>query len=154
LNFFQDLKEKLEKSVETAGQKSQKMLEMSRLTLRIKGKKEDIEHEVSKLGWQVYRHWEEHGNLELTDSIVLSLESIRDQQKRLEALTKELEELKKKEIVSRKEAERVPLDLASDEAEGGRWEALVSSVIYICPYCARQIAHDDQSCPHCQKRFN
>jgi rubrerythrin len=153
LNFFQDLKEKLEKSVETAGQKSQKMLEMSRLTLRIKGKKEDIEHEVSKLGWQVYRHWEEHGNLELTDSIVLSLESIRDQQKRLEALTKELEELKKKEIVSRKEAERVPLDLASDEAEGGKPEALVSSVIYICPFCARQIAPDDQSCPHCQKRF-
>jgi rubrerythrin len=154
LNFFQDLKEKLEKSVETAGQKSQKMLEMSRLTLRIKGKKEDIENEVSKLGWQVYRHWEENGNLELSDSIVLSLESIRDQQKRLEALTKELEELKNKEIVSRKEAERVPLDLASDESEGGTREALVSSVIYICPYCARQIAPDDSRCPHCQKRFN
>ncbi len=159
MNFFQDLKEKLEKSVESAGQKSQKMLEMSRLTLRIKGKKEDIEHQISKLGWQIYQHWEEKGDLELTESIALSLESIRDQHHRLEALNKELEELKKKEIVSRKEAERVPLDLAPEEAgaHGGgladRQEAGVSSVIYICPFCAHQIDPGASGCSHCQKRF-
>lgn len=159
MNFFQDLKEKLEKSVESAGHKSQKMLEMSRLTLRIKGKKEDIEHQISKLGWQVYHHWEEKGELELTETILLSLESIRDQQNRLEALTNELEELKNKEIVSRKEAERVPLDLASEEEDVRKespaesQEAKVSSVIYICPFCAYQIDPDDSGCPHCQKRF-
>lgn len=159
MNFFQDLKQKLEKSVESAGQKSQKMLDISRLTLRIKGKKEDIDHEIGKLGWQLYRYWEANGKIELTETFRFSLEAIRAQEEQLEILTKELEELKNKEVVPRRTAERVRLDEPQEEilleeiAVNHSMGAEIPSVVYICPFCAHQVDPNASGCSYCQKRF-
>ncbi|MGA8941816.1 MAG: hypothetical protein WB502_03745 [Thermoactinomyces sp.] len=159
MNFFQDLKQKLEKSVESAGQKSQRMLEISRLTLRIKGKKEDIEHQIGKLGWQLYQYWKVNGKLEVTETFRFSLEAIRDQEEQLKILTQELEELKNKEVVPRKTAERVQLDDSPDEGfpdemhVNGPVGSEVPSVVYICPFCAHQVDQNASGCSHCQKRF-
>lgn len=158
MNFFQDLKQKLEKSVEQAGQKSQKMLEISRLTLRIKGKREDIDHQIGKLGWQLYRYWKKNGKIELTDTLRFSLEAIRSQEEQLKILTKELEELKNKEVVPRKTAERVQLDDFPQEGmvleeKPGDSVGIIPSVVYICPFCAHQVVPNASGCPHCHKRF-
>ncbi len=159
MNFFQDLKQKLEKSVESAGQKSQKMLDISRLTLRIKGKKEDIDHQIGKLGWQLYRYWEANGKLELTETFRYSLEAIRDQEEQLKILTKELEELKSKEVIPRKTAERVELGDPQEEIileempANGSLGTGIPPVVYICPFCAHQVDQNASGCLHCQKRF-
>jgi hypothetical protein len=166
LSFLQELKQKLEKGVETAGQKSHKMIEISRLTLRIKGKKDDIERMISKLGWEIYRVWEQTGKLEMNENIQFSLQAIWDQQEQLRALQKELEEVKKSDIVPRKQVEKVDLVLEAEavavEENVGREEPValpeskpeVPSVIYICPFCAHQVKNDASRCANCQSRFH
>jgi hypothetical protein len=179
LNFFQDLKQKLEKSMETAGQKSQQMLEMSRLAIRIKGKKEDIERSVSTLGWEVFHNWNRQGGLEMTDEILKLLEAVRDQQNQLALLERELAELKSSLITLRETAEKVDLGTEKEEApnpdskpaEPVRAEPVVkamsssprkpghvprpsvAAVVYICPFCARQVPAESSGCPHCRRRF-
>lgn len=176
MSFLQDLKQKLEKGVETAGQKSQKMIEISRLALRIKGKKEDIERQVQKLGWEVYTHWEKTGELRLNESIHLSLQGIRSQQEQLFELQKELEEVKKADIVPRRQAEKVNLVIAETEVEAVRPEAVwpheetillgpvspiqpsaderkIPAVVFLCPFCAHQVSDEATFCNHCNERF-
>ncbi|MGA9174792.1 MAG: hypothetical protein WBZ33_12550 [Thermoactinomyces sp.] len=170
MSFLQELKQKLEKGVETAGQKSQKMIEISRLTLRIKGKKEDIERQIQKLGWEVYTHWENTEELTLNESIHLSLQGIRSQREQLVELQKELEEVKKADVIPRKQVEKVNLMIAEAEEDAQpNKEAIllepvspvdvaannphIPAVIYICPFCAHQVSADAISCTHCEKRF-
>ncbi|MBA4492919.1 hypothetical protein ACFO25_08480 [Paenactinomyces guangxiensis] len=171
MNFFQDLKQKLEKGVETAGQKSQRMLEMSRLTLKIKGKKEDIERMANKLGWEVYNAWEPKGKLEETDQIQESLKAIHDLNEQLKSLQKELDELRNANITTRAMAEKVNIsppgpegppaalrqaDVPSNQTSHPEWIKTVTPVtpvVYICPFCAHQVARDASNCTHCQQRF-
>jgi hypothetical protein len=171
LNFFQDLKLKLEKGMETAGQKSQRMLEMSRLSLKIKGKKDDIERMIQKLGWEVYKAWEPNKNLELTDQIQKTLTTIQDLNEQLRFLQKELEDLKNSDIIVPDTAEKVSISpLSQEEAQvsgrvnvllpdkGSRQEPVKTvqpkvAILYICPFCAHQVKSDASACSHCGQRF-
>lgn len=171
MNFFQDLKLKLEKGMETAGQKSQRMLEMSRLSLKIKGKKDDIERMMQNLGREVYKVWEPKKNLEMTDQIQKMLTTIHDLNDQLRALQKELEDLKNSDITFRDTAEKVSIPpLSQEEApvsgraavllpeQGSRLEPVKTvqpqvAIVYICPFCAHQVKSDASACSHCGQRF-
>jgi hypothetical protein len=175
LNFFQDLKQKLESSLETAGQKSQRMLEMSRLTIKIKGKKEDVERMAQKLGMEVYKSWEPEQILEVTDHIQETLRAMHDLTEQLKALEKELEELKNSNITARETAEKVSIfvedtpvlnqTIAKTKQDQPVVQSkemisltqtkmpLVASVIYICPFCAHQVAQEASSCSNCRRAF-
>ncbi|SEM71609.1 hypothetical protein [Lihuaxuella thermophila] len=171
MNFFQDLKQKLEKGMETAGQKSQRMLEISRLSLKIKGKKDDIERMIQKLGREVYEAWEPAKKLEMTDQIEATLTAIHDLNEQLKSLQKELEDLKNSDITVHDTAEKVsiPPSVQEEEPSSGKVEVLLpdqesprtrvktvqpgAAVLYICPFCAHQVKNDASSCSHCGQRF-
>ncbi|MFC7441327.1 hypothetical protein [Laceyella putida] len=171
MSFLQDLKQKLEKGVETAGQKSQRMLEISRLTLRIKGKKDDIERLITKLGREVYQTWEKEQKLAETEEVGQLLKAVQDQYGQLNALQQELEVLKQSDQVPLQVEEITPTLVEQANAEQGGVEALPQpeearempdsintggtqvAVLYLCPFCAHQVESEASSCSHCHKRF-
>lgn len=170
MSFLQDLKQKLEKGVETAGQKSQRMLEISRLTLRIKGKKDDIERLITKLGREVYETWEKEQKLVETETAGQLLKAVQDQYEQLASLQEELEELKKSDQVPMEEitptlvgqtmAEQGTIGVlpqpegTPNEVEEINTGATKIAVLYLCPFCAHQVDSEVASCPHCHKRFH
>lgn len=182
MDFFQDLKQKLNRGVETAGKQSQRMLKMSSLTFKIKGKKDDIERLINKLGWEVYRSWEPDRILEVSDGIQESLKAVYDLQEECKALEKELQELKSMDIQATSEKIDVGLISSDDHQESPSMEDYtpdkqiptpkmispskeahipatknelipMSPVVYICPNCAHQVASQANKCSHCGKQY-
>jgi predicted RNase H-like nuclease (RuvC/YqgF family) len=171
MSFLQELKQKLEKGVETAGQMSQQMLEISRLTLRIKGKKDDIDRLIANLGREVYQTWEQNQDLTESEAINQLLKTVRDQYEQLHALQQELEVLKRSDQQADHAEEVTPTlvdgrsdDLATVEAlpqaeEHQDAPASIDmggtrvAVLYLCPFCAHQVESEATSCSHCHKRF-
>jgi len=96
VKLFKELKDRLEKGMETAGQKSQQMLEISRLSMKIKGKKEDIDRLYRRLGQAVSEVWESQSELVLNAHIRELLEAIRDLKQQVEILEQELLDVKGK----------------------------------------------------------
>jgi len=92
VSIWKELKHRVEKGVETASQKSQQMVEISRLNLRIRGKKEDINRLYRRLGILVYESWngDEGESLVLSENMKEILHLIRQFQAEVTALEKEL----------------------------------------------------------------
>lgn len=92
VKIWEGLKHRLEKGVETATHKSQQMVEISRLNLRIRGKKEDINRLYRRLGILAFEAW----NKDMADRLVLSpemkeiLQSIRQIQADISAMEQDL----------------------------------------------------------------
>jgi rubrerythrin len=92
VRIWEGLKHRLEKGVETATHKSQQMVEISRLNLRIRGKKEDINRLYRRLGILAFEAW----NKDMADRLVLStemkeiLQSIRQIQADISAMEQDL----------------------------------------------------------------
>jgi uncharacterized protein with ATP-grasp and redox domains len=176
LSFLQDLKQKLEKSMEQAEQISQRYLEMSRLMLRIKTKKDELERLVHRLGWEVYEAWKPEKEWTKTPAIAETLREVLEMEEQIKAMEKELEELKTSNIVSTKVdlVDISKLSPVSRSEEAGRAEMVsdvpskpetvqkepvreerktLTHVLYLCPYCAHQVTVDAPSCAHCHQRF-
>ena len=92
MSIWKELKHRVEKGVETASQKSQQMVEISRLNLRIRGKKEDINRLYRRLGILVYEAWngDEGESLVLSENMKEILHLIRQFQAEITALEQEL----------------------------------------------------------------
>lgn len=92
MSFWKELKQGLQKSVKTASEKSQQMVEISRLNLRIRGKKEDVNRLFLRFGILAFDAW----NKDEGDRLVLSremkeiLQSIRQVQADITAMEREL----------------------------------------------------------------
>ncbi|WP_124727995.1 hypothetical protein [Staphylospora marina] len=168
MNFFQDLKQKLEKGMEAAGQKSQQMLELSRLTLRVKTQKEELEKTMNELGWKLFETWKKTNDVKLEGELLQQLEEAEKKRDELVRMEKELEELRQSLVnirdFSMKVEEGVSPDsvpvieavpVRPDVAKTASTEAKVRpAVICICPWCAKQVSLEDQECPHCRSRFH
>ncbi|MDN4595279.1 hypothetical protein [Polycladomyces subterraneus] len=96
MKLLKELKDRLEKGMETAGHKSQQMLEISRLSMKIKGKKEDIDRLYRRLGQAVSEVWESKTELVLNADIREMLDAIRDLKQQVEILEQELLDVKGK----------------------------------------------------------
>lgn len=167
MKLFFDLKQKLEKGVETAGQTSQKMLEISRLTLRIRGKKEDIDRLVEQLGRKMVETWKPDQKWEMTESIEQTLQQIYDINKEIEELQAELEKIKNNLITHKEEAETVNLQKEENHFIEGQTKkeveldktgepleaTAIPTIVYLCPFCAHQVEPNASQCTHCQKPF-
>lgn len=92
VSIWKGLRHRLEKGVETASQKSQQMMEISRLNLRIRGKKEDINRLYRRLGILVYEAWNEDKGerLVLSGDMKEALQLIRQFQAEITAMEQEL----------------------------------------------------------------
>lgn len=167
MNFFQELKRTIEKGVEQAGQVSQRMLEISRLSLKLKNKKDEMEKVVHQLGWQVYRAWEPEKQFSENDEIKRTLERCLSLKQQIENLEKEIHELKTLNITNHETVETVKLDPAPGQSEPqlatsadpvqpiqpSPQTVKPAAIVYICPFCARQVSQHDSTCPHCKQRY-
>jgi hypothetical protein len=149
VNIFQDIKNKLEKSFEQAGHQSQRVVEMGRLNLRIKSKKDELAELVDQLGWAVFESWEPNEEFKLNPDIERALHDAYRTEKQLQKLEEEREKLKNSNIHTKVTAETVKLSLAGIETSGQ--QQFSTPTIYICSYCAHQMPSDEMRCPHCHK---
>jgi hypothetical protein len=168
LNFFQDLKQKLEKGMEAAGQKSQQMLELSRLTIRVKTQKEELDEAMKALGWKLFENWKESGEVKPEDELLQQLEEAEKKRDELVRLEQELEEVRQSLVNIRdfsmkaeagESAETVPvLEAVPVQPAGAKTVSTETktrpAVICICPWCAKQVSLEDHECPHCRSRFH
>lgn len=96
MSFLSDLKNKLEKGIESTSNKSKKVLDMSWLTLSIRGKKETEEQMYTRLGKEVYMLWEREKKVELTSQTKETLEKIDDLRKTIAEMEETLADLKRR----------------------------------------------------------
>ena len=155
MNFFQDLKQKLGKGFEQAGNQSQRVLEMSKLSYKLKKKREDLDDLVERLGWVVYEEWEENQKLTETEKVKESLKAVYELDQEIKKLEEELNRLKNSNITERSSAETVELPVtASDEStsdqEAKKGEKDLEE-IYLCENCAYQVLAPSYACQHCGK---
>ncbi|EGK11981.1 hypothetical protein ACFQ49_12735 [Kroppenstedtia eburnea] len=97
MGLLTDLKQKLEKGIESTSQRSKKVLDISRITLLIRSSKESEEELYKRLGREVYRYWELKGRLELTDLTRATIGQIKEVRDKIAELEQAVEELKKRE---------------------------------------------------------
>lgn len=153
MNIFQDIKNKLEKSFEQAGHQSQRVVEMGRLNLRIKNKKEELSDLVEQLGWAVFENWEPNKEFRLTPNIERALQKAYEAEKEFKQLEEEREQLKNSNIHTKVTAETVHLSSAGMENSDQYQPVREQTSIYICSYCAHEITEEASQCTHCQQSW-
>ena len=116
MGLLTDLKQKLEKGIESTSQRSKKVLDISRITLLIRSKKESEEELYQRLGREIYRYWDLKGRLDLTDLTRATIGQIKEVREKIDELEQTLEELKKREAAESGEpAEEVEKALTTDQ---------------------------------------
>ena len=153
MNFFQDLKHKLGKGFEQAGNKSQRVYQLSRLSLKLKSKREMMDELVEQLGWTVYEAWEENKEWKETEKIKESVQAVYEIDQEIKSLEEELDRLKNSNITERSKAETVELPITPiDDPPSSRVGVVEtpSNRIYHCPTCAHQVMAPSFECRHCR----
>jgi hypothetical protein len=166
MNIFQDLKNKLEKGFEQAGNKSQRVFEMSRLSLKMKNKREELEELQQRLGDLIYKQWLQTQTLTETDEITAALKAVQQLDQEIAGQEGELTRLKSSNITTRTSAETVKIPITTGEEEVAPVATntvppvstvpptnTVPEAIYLCPFCAQQVEKQISRCPHCEQGF-
>jgi hypothetical protein len=177
LGLLTDLKQKLEKGIESTSQRSKKVLDISRITLLIRSKKESEEELYQRLGREIYRYWDLKGRLDLTDLTRATIGQIKEVREKIDELEQTLEELKKRQLAS--EADRkVEKALTTEQVIASRNESTSPSstarnlpdsdpeptpasdenwaegqAIFFCSHCGNQVDEDTIICPHCKQNI-
>ena len=147
LSFFQEIKQKIEKSMEQASQRSQNMYEMSKLNYKIKAKKGEIEEVMNQLGWAIYRTWESNQTLTINAEVQRVLQSAHTLLGQLQEMEEKREALKNASVMG--------TSLSQKASHHQPQPALQASttLLYICPFCAHQVHEQDSRCSYCQQQF-
>lgn len=172
VGLLTDLKQNLKKGIESTSQRSKKLVDISRLTIAIRGKKEEEERLYRQLGREAYDLWERKGRWEETDSIRASLSQIQSVRETIGRWEKELEKLRKQEARERlneqtpteanttvpvkatppqPESPPEPTEAESDGISPEVLAELEGLALFICPHCTAEVKEDTVVCPHCQK---
>ncbi|SHE69773.1 hypothetical protein SAMN05444392_102418 [Seinonella peptonophila] len=153
MNIFHDIKNKFQKGFEQAGHQSQRVMNVGRLNLSIKNKKEELSELIHQVGWAFYESWQPDEEWKMTDSVKQALQNVHEVEKQLEELEAELEQLKSSNIKSRPTAETVQLPIATiDEPQINKMNESIksrSNIVFLCPFCAKEVGADIFRCPHC-----
>ncbi|MFC4076913.1 hypothetical protein ACFOUO_08820 [Salinithrix halophila] len=147
------------------------MLEISRLTFLIRGKRENENELYAKLGRSIYQRWTQTGEVELTDrtrAVLLNIKAVRE---KIEELEEQLTELKKEVATSPVETSQDPsrpngtnhpalppghtlVDARQKqpaEKDEASWDAWEGRAIFLCPRCQEQVREETSACPHCRQ---
>ncbi|SFI99117.1 hypothetical protein [Thermoflavimicrobium dichotomicum] len=155
MNLFQDLKQAFEKGMEQVGNQSQRMIELTRLNGKLKGKKESIQEMYNKLGQLVYDEWEKKQQVEVTGEVHQTLEMIQDLKKQIVQLEEKIDQLKHQNTGSSL-AQKLPSSDLFANTGSPQMNPKMSvpvAILYLCPFCAHQVKEDDHVCSNCQVRF-
>lgn len=106
MGLLTDLKQNLKKGIESTSQRSKKLVDISRLNIAIKGKREEEERLYRQLGKESYQLWEKKEKWEVTDSLRATLEQIQSIRNTIKQWEQQVEELKKQEEKERIQEEK------------------------------------------------
>ncbi|WP_107726917.1 hypothetical protein [Desmospora activa] len=106
MGLLTDLKQNLKKGIESTSQRSKKLMDISRLNMAIKGKREEEVRLYRQLGKEAYHLWEQKEKWEVTDSIRATLQQIQSIRETIKQWEREVEELKKQEEKERLQEEQ------------------------------------------------
>lgn len=143
MNLFDDLRNKIGKSVTETSNASKRMIELSRLNYKRKEKKREADRIAEEVGWIAFTEWEKDQNISINKALKIALERLQFIQKELNSIDLEIERVKTESKFSYADGFS-PVVHSSEPS---------SLLIYLCPYCAHQVGEDDRQCKNCQKRY-
>ena len=144
MNLFEDLRNKIGKSVAETGQASKRMIELSKLNYKRKEKKREADRIAEEIGWIAFTQWEKDQNIPIGKDLKIALERLQYMQNEIKLLDVEIEKVKNDK------------QLYGDSffpTQSSHSTEVSSLLIYLCPYCAHQVGEDDRQCGNCQKRY-
>ncbi|WP_028778085.1 hypothetical protein [Shimazuella kribbensis] len=146
MNLFEDLRNKIGKSVAETGQASKRMIEMSKLNYKRKEKKREADQIAEEIGHIAYNQWEKEKEISITNALKSGLERLQYVQNEIKKIDEEIENVKNDKFIY------------SDGYSSGNSSSYhatepSSLLIYLCPYCAHQVGEDERQCRNCQKRY-
>jgi hypothetical protein len=154
MNFFQDLKQVLEKGM---GQVGNQVFDISKLKNLLNGEKDQIQNLYTRLGQLVFAEWKEKGKIEVAGEIeqVLRMVQAGNQQmteleKRIDLQTQASTAFSPTRTYFEPTQQTPPPPLTATSVVN---EAKPVAVVYLCPFCAHQVKQEDSSCSNCQARF-
>lgn len=143
MNLFEDLRNKIGKSVTETSNASKRMIELSKLNYKRKEKKREADQIAEEIGWITFTEWEKEQNISINKALKGALDRLQFIQKELNGIDQEIEKVKNENKFSY-------VDNFSSSAHSTEPSSLL---IYLCPYCAHQVEEDDRQCKNCQKRY-
>jgi hypothetical protein len=140
MNLFDDLRNKIGRSVAETGQASKRMIELSKLNYKRRDKKREADQIAEEIGWIIFSSWERDRELTLSNALKSGLERLHHAQNELNRIDAEIDNLKN----DRLSGFGVMHATANEPA---------SVLIHLCPYCAHQVGEEDRQCGNCRKRY-
>lgn len=142
MNFFDDLVSKIEKGVAETGLASRRMMDLGKLNFKVKEKKQEADEIAAKIGWAIYRNWENKKTTSMDGSLLNLIEMLETLHQQIKELELELANIKNG---NKMKMPSVPMNLSLPKSP--------TLLVYLCPYCAHQVSEDDRQCKNCQKRY-
>lgn len=143
MNLFDDLRNKIGKSVTQTSNASKRMIELSKLNYKRKEKKREADRIAEEVGWIAFTEWEKDQNININNALKRALERMQFIQKELNSIDLEIEKVRNESKLSYADSFS-PVVHSTDP---------LSLLIYLCPYCAHQVGEDDRQCKNCKKRY-
>jgi vacuolar-type H+-ATPase subunit E/Vma4 len=144
VNLFEDLRNKIGKSVTETSNASKRMIELSKLNYKRKEKKREADEIAEEIGWIVFTEWEKEQNISISKALKSGLERLQFIQKEIKNIDLEIEKVKNENKFNYSDG-LSQINHSYNEPS--------SLLIYLCPYCAHQVGEDERQCRNCQKRF-
>jgi hypothetical protein len=144
VNLFEDLRNKIGKSVTETSNASKRMIELSKLNYKRKEKKREADQIAEEIGWIAFKEWEKEQDIRINKILKGALERLHFVQKEVDRIDLEIESVKNENRQDSYMDGYSPIMNASEPT---------SLLIYLCPYCAHQVGEDDRQCKSCKKSF-
>ncbi len=151
MNFFQDLKQVLEKGM---GQVGNQVFDISKLKNILNGEKDQIQNLYTRLGKLVFAEWKEKGRIEVTGEIEQVLRMIQTGNQQMNELEKRIDlQSQASAVFSPTKSQFEPTAPPPLTTTAVINEQKPVTVLYLCPFCAHQVKQEASSCSNCQARF-
>ncbi|MXQ54399.1 hypothetical protein [Shimazuella alba] len=144
MNLFEDLRNKIGKSVAETGQASKRMIELSKLNYKRKEKKREADRIAEEIGWIAFLQWEKEQDIRVNKDLKSGLERLQYIQNEIKLLDVDIEKVKSDKLLYSDNFYPTSNSPSSEPS---------ALLIYLCPYCAHQVGEEDRQCGNCQKRY-
>lgn len=94
MNFFQDIKQKIEKGVEQVGKSSQRVIEINRLNLKLNGKRQEFDLLMNRIGWSIFQQWRQNPQIQMNSELEYQLRMVSGAWEEIQSIEKEIQLLK------------------------------------------------------------
>lgn len=94
MNFFQDIKQKIEKGVEQVGKSSQRVIEINRLNLKLNGKRQEFDLLMNRIGWSFFQQWRQNTPIQINSELEYQFRMASGAWEEIQSIEKEIQILK------------------------------------------------------------